>query len=89
MHKKPHYSSRSKHLALATHTRRGKGNKPKAPDQAQDQIPAERRVAMSWAKRLKQIFNIDIETCRECCDAVKVIACIDEPVVINKFLAPE
>jgi hypothetical protein len=42
---------------------------------------------MSWAQRLKRVFNIDIETCRECGGAVRIIACIDDPVVIEKILA--
>jgi hypothetical protein len=29
---------------------------------------------MTWAQRLKRVFNIDIETCRECGGAVKVAA---------------
>jgi len=29
---------------------------------------------MTLAKRLKRVFNIDIETCRECGGTVKVIA---------------
>ena len=40
---------------------------------------------MTWAKRLKRVFNIDIEICREWGGAVKVIACIEEPVVIKKI----
>jgi len=28
---------------------------------------------MSWAQRLKRVFNIDIETCRECGGTVKVM----------------
>jgi rRNA maturation protein Nop10 len=30
---------------------------------------------MSWAQRLKRVFNIDIKTCPECGGAMKVIAC--------------
>ena len=41
---------------------------------------------MTWAQRLKRVFNIDIETCRECGGAVKVIACIEDPVVIQRIL---
>ena len=52
----------------------------------QEQTPAERRASMSWAQRLKRVFNIDIETCRECGGAVRIIACIDDPVVIEKIL---
>ncbi len=37
---------------------------------------------MTWAQRLKRVFNIDIETCSECGGAVKVIACIEDPVAI-------
>ncbi len=41
---------------------------------------------MTWASRLKRVFNIDIETCTECGGPVKVIACIEDPVVIKQFL---
>ncbi len=42
---------------------------------------------MSWAQRLKRVFTIDVETCNECGGAVKVIACIEDPVVIDKILS--
>lgn len=32
------------------------------------------------------LLNIDIETCRECGGAMKVIACIEDSVVIQKIL---
>ncbi len=41
---------------------------------------------MTWAQRLKRVCNIDIETCSECGGAVKIIACIEDPVVIAKIL---
>jgi len=41
---------------------------------------------MTWAQRLKRVFNIDIETCQACGGAVRVIACIAGPVVIEKIL---
>jgi hypothetical protein len=37
-------------------------------------------------KRLKRIFNIDIETCEVYQGHVKIIACIEDPVVIDKIL---
>jgi len=49
---------------------------------------------MTWAQRLKRVFNIDIETCSKCGGAVRVVptaltalvgqalACIEDPVVI-------
>ena len=41
---------------------------------------------MSWAQRLKRVFNIDIEICSKCGGAAKVIACIEDPVVIKKLI---
>ena len=51
--------------------------------------PAERRAAMSWAQRLKRVFNIDIdiEVCDRCGGSVKVIACIEDQDVIDSILA--
>lgn len=78
------FAPNSKYRALITPAKRGKGNKAKVSDEPQ--TPAERRASMTWAQRLKRVFNIDIETCRECGGPVKVIACIDDPVVIQKIL---
>jgi hypothetical protein len=52
----------------------------------EDRTPAERRPSMTWAQRLKRVFGIDIETCPACGGAVKVIACIEDPVVIKRIL---
>ena len=43
-------------------------------------------IAITWAQRLKRVFNIDIEVCSKCGGAVKVIACIEDPMVIDKIL---
>ena len=43
-------------------------------------------VSMTWAQRLKRVFNIDIETCEHCGGAVKVIASIEDPAVIKQIL---
>ena len=42
---------------------------------------------MTWAQRLKRVFNIDIETSIECGGDVRIIASIEDPAVINKILA--
>jgi hypothetical protein len=52
-----------------------------------DQTQSEKRASMTWAKRLKRVFNIDIETCSECGGDVKIIASIEDPAVIQKILA--
>ena len=81
------FAPNSRHRSQVTPARRGKGNKPKAPGDEQQTTPGERHAAMSWAQRLKRVFNIDIQTCSACGGAVKVIACIEDPAVIEKILA--
>lgn len=44
------------------------------------------RYGMSWAKRLKRVFSIEIDKCEKCGGRVKVIASIEEPEVIKKIL---
>ena len=41
---------------------------------------------MTWARRLKRVFRIDIETCEQCGGAVRIIASIEDPVIIDKIL---
>ena len=43
-------------------------------------------MAITWAQRLKGVFNIDIETCKSCGGTVKIIACFEDPLVIKKIL---
>ena len=52
----------------------------------EEQSSARKTSRMSWAKRLKRVFNIDIEKCPECSGQVKVIASIEDPKVITKIL---
>lgn len=47
---------------------------------------SDRQRAMSWAQRLKRVFAIDIETCRQCGGKLRVIASIEEPTVIERIL---
>ena len=48
-----------------------------------DELAATRHVSMTWAQRLKRVFNIAIETCEHCGGAVGVIASIEDPAVIK------
>ena len=70
---------------LVTPARRGRGVKPIANTEVRP--PAERQVAMSWAQRLKRVFNIDIQVCSRCGGSVRVIACIEDQDVIDRILA--
>ncbi|MFQ5422003.1 MAG: transposase, partial [Anaerolineae bacterium] len=78
------FAPNSKYRALVTPARRGRGNKARRADEPP--TPAQRRASMTWAQRLKRVFNIDIETCGACGGAMKVIACIEDPVVIKQIL---
>jgi hypothetical protein len=49
--------------------------------------PAEHHAAMTWARRLKRVFNIDIEIYSRCGGSVRVIACIEDEEVIERILA--
>ena len=44
------------------------------------------RAPMSWMQRLKRVFAIDIETCPDCGGTLRVIACIEDPLLIAKIL---
>ena len=80
------FAPNSKYRARVTPAKRGKRKKFNSVEEA-DQTPAEKRASMTWAKRLKRVFNIDIETCSECGADVRIIASIEDPVVIQKILA--
>ena len=68
-----------------TLAKRGKSKKCHSVDDT-DQTPAEKRASMTWAKRLKRVFNIDVEICNECGGDVRIIASIEDPIVIGKIL---
>ncbi len=80
------FAPHSKLRAAITPARRGVGKKAQVEDGA-DKSATPRHVAMSWAKRLKRVFGIDIEACARCGGKLKVIASIEEPEVIAKILA--
>ena len=79
------FAPNSQHRARITPARRGKGSQPKT-DATGDRTPAEGHAAMTWAQRLKRVFHIDIETCSQCGGMAKIIACIEDPAVIEKIL---
>jgi hypothetical protein len=42
---------------------------------------------MSWARRLKRVFGVEIDQCARCGGQLKILASIEEPAVIAKILA--
>ena len=80
------FAPNSKHRAAVT----SEGKEKQLPSTATTELPAiceERRGKMSWAMRLKRVFNIDVTVCRHCQGAMRIIACIEDRQVINKILA--
>ena len=79
------FAPNSKHRALITPAGRGKGGKQVGAD-IDDRSPAERHASMTWAQRLKRVFNIDITLCERCQGPVRIIACIEDPAAIRQIL---
>ena len=79
------FAPNSKHRALITPAGRGKGGK-KASAAIDDCSFAERHASMTWAQRLKRVFNIDIATCEKCKGPVRILACVEDPAVIQQIL---
>jgi len=79
------FAPNSQYRAKVTPARRCKRKTSCSPDEA-DQSAAEKRTSMTWARRLKRVFNIDIETYSDCGGDVRIIASID-PVAVQKILA--
>lgn len=70
-----------------TPAKRGQGGQPATTADLEEPTPAERRASMTWAQRLKRVFfGSDIETGLACGGAVRIIACIEDPDVIEKIL---
>jgi len=69
-----------------TPAKRGKGSQSRASNEPEEKTPTEPHAAMTWAQRLKRVFNIEVETCSACGGTAKVIACIEDPMVIEKIL---
>jgi hypothetical protein len=61
-------------------------------DQSEHKLGAAPRVAdqlialLTWAQRLKRVFNIDITLCPLCGGTMRVIADIADPDIIQKLL---
>ncbi len=80
------FAPHSKLRAAVTPAHRGQGAAQyAAADPAQPPTP--RHVAMSWARRLKRVFGIEIEHCTGCGGKLRIIASIEGPEVIAKILS--
>jgi hypothetical protein len=41
---------------------------------------------MTWAQRLKRVFNIDVNACGHCGGTLRIVASIEEPTAIRAIL---
>jgi hypothetical protein len=76
------FAPNSKHRIHVTPAKRGKGRQH---HEDEDMTPEHHHQAMTWAQRLKRVFNIDVSTCPKCGGKAHVIACIEDPVVLDKM----
>jgi hypothetical protein len=81
----PH--SRLRAAVTPAHRGTGASKQPSQSAEAAQQTPTPRHVAMSWARRLKRVFGIQIEGCARCGGKLTIIASIEEPAVIARILA--
>jgi len=77
----------SKQRIYVNPSNRGKGNTQKQGVKADKPARVDCHQSMTWAERLKRVFNIDITICSRCGGSVNIIACIEDPSIINKILA--
>jgi len=77
----------SKHRIHVTPAKRGKGSNTQGFISKKNVEPPEHEhKEMTWAQRLKRVFNIDITICNHCGGALRIIATIEDPLVIQKIL---
>ena len=75
------------HRWRAEVTPSGRGRRKGTGTEQPERSAIERHAAMTWARRLKRVFGIDVESSVRCGKAVRVIASIEEPALIERILA--
>jgi ribosomal protein S27E len=80
----PHSAHRADIVKSADGKKQNKNNTEDATEDVK--LESEKRAAMTWAKRLKRVFDIDITVCNACGGVVKIIACIEDQTVIKQIL---
>lgn len=79
------FAPNSQWRAQVTPAKRGRRRRDTGAE-SEDKTPAQRHAAMSWAQRLKRVFDLVIATCQACGGAVRIIAAIEEPTAIRSIL---
>ena len=81
------FAPRAKLRAAVTPAHRGVGAARQPGRSAEEKPPMPPHVAMNWARRLKRVFGIEIETCAGCGGRLRIIASIEDPEVIARILS--
>jgi len=79
------FAPKSRYRARVVPGRRSWVGEQASPEE--EPTPGERRASMTWAQRLKRVFGIDVEVCPVCGGAMRIIACIEDPDVIERILS--
>ena len=74
----------SKHQINVTPAKRGKSYAKKILSNDNQNSLAESHKSLTWAERLKRVFKIDVSTCGPCGGEGKIIACIEDPEIIEE-----
>jgi len=77
------FAPNSKYRVEVTPDKRVKGSKHHKDE---ERTSEQQHQAMTWAQRLKRVFNIDVSVCPECGGEAKVIASVEDQPVIDKIL---
>ena len=81
------FAPHSKLRAAVTPAHRGMGAPQSLPAADVAKPSTLRHGAMSWARRLKRVFGIEIEDCARCGGKLRILASIEEPEVIATILS--
>ena len=73
-------------LIIPKSTKRVKGKVDSRKHKSVEEAASELIAPLSWAQRLKRVFNIDITLCPLCGGTMRVIADITDPDIIQKIL---
>jgi hypothetical protein len=60
------FAPNSQHRMTITPVKRCKGASKPTTTEPDERTPMERHAFMTWARRLKRVFNIDITECERC-----------------------
>ena len=82
------FAPHSQYRSAVTPSQRGRGAvTPPVSGADPTKLSTPRHVAMSWARRPKRVFGVEIECCTRCGGELKIIASIEEPQLIAKILS--